>query len=362
MVRMNESNATEANDYCKYNEPYSSVERAFQMAALTFFGGLGFFGNIFVILLAAKYTVRRNLHFLIINMAVSDIFVIITIILYASGIIGYKIWNDNIAANFRCKAVVFLGSTFEGITLVTLVIIAIERFRITRRRAVQISRPHSIKQRLCLLALSWLVSAAVHCYEAILRRSNDQGECFVEAGTQFVHSLLTLIRLILSILFFVVLFVLSIFTLRRLSSTQAIENNISEVQRKQRRQRIGSAVRMVLFSLLLYCFCYMPFFICQVFFAVGFVFPPAFKLLNLDGCIDWNSLYYITAFFLPVINSSLSPCVYFVCLSDFRQAANRLLCREDNNNNRKYFPSDSLSIKEQPASMLTLTRFEQLLD
>ena len=40
------------------------------------------FGNIFVVILAVKYTVRKNLHHLIINMAVADLLLAISVQLW----------------------------------------------------------------------------------------------------------------------------------------------------------------------------------------------------------------------------------------------------------------------------------------
>jgi len=68
---MNYSNSTW--EYCKYFVPDSDTTRTVKVIASTLLSACGIFGNIFVIVLATKYTVRKNLHHLIINMAVSDI-------------------------------------------------------------------------------------------------------------------------------------------------------------------------------------------------------------------------------------------------------------------------------------------------
>jgi len=133
-------------------------------------------------------------------------------------------------------------------------------------------------------------------------------------------------------LVFLVLIVLSILTLQKLSSPQAIENNLTDAQRKQRKKRIGSAVRMVLYSLLLHCFCCFPYNVFQL-------LRSSFHLLQWDhidwynSCYDLKSLSYMIVYFLPILNCSLSPGVYFVCLSDFRQAAKSVMCKEVTKNN-----------------------------
>ncbi|KXJ06698.1 hypothetical protein AC249_AIPGENE24618 [Exaiptasia diaphana] len=67
--------------YCKYDEPDTQLEYNAKRIALILLMTLGLAGNIFVIVLAVKYTVRKNLHHLIINMAVSDtLYILITLI------------------------------------------------------------------------------------------------------------------------------------------------------------------------------------------------------------------------------------------------------------------------------------------
>ncbi|KXJ28683.1 hypothetical protein AC249_AIPGENE19422 [Exaiptasia diaphana] len=78
---MNESNislanvsniSTAVNTYCKFREPDTDAEKIAKQTAFVLLIVLGISFNIFVIILAAKFTVRKNLHHLIINMAVSD--------------------------------------------------------------------------------------------------------------------------------------------------------------------------------------------------------------------------------------------------------------------------------------------------
>ncbi|KXJ06544.1 hypothetical protein AC249_AIPGENE1389 [Exaiptasia diaphana] len=63
--------------YCKYDEPDTELEDNAKRIAVILLVTLGLAGNIFVIVLALKYTVRKNLHHLIINMAVSDTLMIL---------------------------------------------------------------------------------------------------------------------------------------------------------------------------------------------------------------------------------------------------------------------------------------------
>ncbi|KXJ08028.1 hypothetical protein AC249_AIPGENE28355 [Exaiptasia diaphana] len=67
--------------YCKYWGPDTQLEFYAKRIAVILLMTLGLAGNIFVIVLAMKYTVRKNLHHLIINMAVSDSLFIVMILI-----------------------------------------------------------------------------------------------------------------------------------------------------------------------------------------------------------------------------------------------------------------------------------------
>ena len=295
-------------------------------------GGLGIFGNAFVIVLAVKYTVTKRLHFLIINMAVADTLVVV-INIYNFVIfrfLTHSVWNDlhETIAQTLCKALSCLYYVCPTESLVTLLIISIERYRITRQTC-QVSRPVSGKQRVTVVVLCWLMAFLIHSYlffSAQVKEKSDSELVCVLISVENV----TIWRVTFFIALHVVLFnflsilVLSILTLRRISKPQAVENSLSEVQRQQWRKRIRNAVKLVLYSILLFFCCYTP-----------FVFSLVFGRFFIQYCIDWSMLFFFTWYFLPLVNSCLSPLIYCVCLSDFREAARRLLCGKSVSTNFK---------------------------
>lgn len=313
----NESNITQVIKYCKYLKPVSDAEEAAQAAAILIVGIFGVFCNAFTILLATKYIVRRNLHFLIINMAVSDTFVIVTTLLTAAKLF---LKLDLTKYLGECGWVPFdlLDNTSKFVSLFTLAIISIERYRITRRRVVQISQPYSVKQRLCLLCCTWCLSAVVNMNHLIVDR-----QCAKKP--RYYRKIWVHFKLTLAIFTLLLLSILSFLTLRRLSCPQAIDSNLSQLQRNLRRQRIRSAVKMVLYSLLLYFCCYFPTYAFHLVKAIFYLFSTT--VLPDDVCIDWRSFVFVIGALLPVVNSCFSPLVYLFCLPDFRQAAKTLLCR-----------------------------------
>jgi len=210
---MNDSNVTQPYSnwtHCQHWEPDSDIERAIKMSALSIVGGFGLFGNVFTIVLAAKFTVRRNLHFLIMNMAVSDTLLIFCV-LFIGTVRFYLVRMEmdlEIVAVLSCYVDfgMFLSQT---VSLVTLIIISIERYRITRRRAVQIARPYSIKRRLCLLIGTWLFSAIISLNVIIFTTlGKNYGNCYVN-NKFFLHYIAWhFIRMAIALAMFLILLLL----------------------------------------------------------------------------------------------------------------------------------------------------------
>ena len=153
---------------------------------------------------------------------------------------------------------------------------------------------------------------------AHLERSGSESFCIPLSLKYLWQAIFFYITFHMAVVFYISIAVLSILTLRRISKTQAIENSLSEIQRQQRRRRIINAVKVVLYSLLVYTCCSLP-------FLIGLLL---WFLVNY--CIDWSTLFFFAWSFLPLVNSFVSPAIYCVCLSDFREAARgqlrKLLC------------------------------------
>ncbi|KXJ22931.1 hypothetical protein AC249_AIPGENE24290 [Exaiptasia diaphana] len=240
----------------------------------------------------------------------------------------------------------YLGSrygtgSFHGTLVHSMVpwfTLRIERFRATRQ-TLQRSSPYTLKQYVMIIGVSWLIPVIVAgCYTSTLRL-RDRLFCYTFERERDNHIgwALTVFD-ILTFLLCWVIFILSIITTRRLSRTQAIHVHISEEQRKIRTKRSRAAVRMVLVSVLLYTCCWiLNFFIKAL--------PPGFS--DSDGCqydfLDVNASRVFAAVtfintFLPIVNSTLSPCIYIIFLHDFREAAKKVLCRNkisDKKRNRR---------------------------
>ncbi|XP_020903260.1 melanocortin receptor 5-like [Exaiptasia diaphana] len=319
---MNQSNNTQDETYCKFHEPDSSTERWIKFIALLVFIGIGFIGNVFVIILAVKFTVKRSLHFLIINVAVADIlFDLANLFFEVTAFFRYDLYNRvNVAlAETFCKTSVYIYRVFLSESLLTLLIISIERYRVTSQ-TVRISRPFSRKRGLVIIACSWIIALVTNLYLPIFRNVVKRNSAYVcitklERTPAIVFYLISMNS---KLFFCLAMVVVCILTLRKLSKVSAIESSISYYQRLKRKKRIRGAVNMVLYSLLLSSSWFIPTYTLAILMN--------FTRLFATYCIDWRTIQFLAFEFFPILNICLNPCIYCACLTDFRKAARRLLC------------------------------------
>lgn len=314
--------------FCKYwMKRETELIRTTKIMSVIVVGGFALFGNIVIILLSAKYTLRKNINYMIINMAASDMLVVI---MYSSLKIRENInmasypsldVTDDVAATILCKITKFLEMSAKLVTLINLLILSVERFRATRTVGVPRMNPRTRKKYFCLLATSWLIPMALSAYNLYFWRSLyvkvwNASLCFTIGNLLPWYTLVTA----MFVLILITIAVLSILTLRSLSTSRAIVADLCDAHKKLRNRRMASATRMVLCSLLLYSCCYIPSFSLDV-----FIILHHYRITYLTRtCIDWKNLVFVTDFLL-IVNSCFSPFVYIIFLKDFREAAKWLL-------------------------------------
>ena len=319
---MNASNITSTNfstyTYCKYWEPDNGdLKKTVKYIAVLFLCALGILNNIFIVVLAVKYTVRKNLHHLIINMATSDA-LYLTIQLWYKVSSKYHIqsyypvgfWGDML-----CKITILVADTSYKVSLVTLLVISIERFKATRQ-TLQRSRPYTIKQRVTVVGICWLIPMLVSGYSCyFLNFDATLKVCYPTLSWQMFRDYSAVVYL-LNTLVLIIISALSIISIRRLSRTQAIQAHLNEEQIRVRSRRTRSAVLMVLASALLYACCWFP-----TYFVTSFIL-----LYDFEDCFDWATFQFVIDNILPALNAGFSPFIYIIFLPDFRKATKRVLC------------------------------------
>ncbi|XP_028514939.1 allatostatin-A receptor-like [Exaiptasia diaphana] len=306
---MNISFSNSTSDFCIQGAPDSLTVRNAKSIFLYIVGGFAVFGNIFVIKAALKCSIRRRLHYLIINMAVADTLFVLTTLFY----VLRKDFNIfmNIPESFAealCKTMPFLNDVSFSASASALFIISIDRFRATIVRKIRAQKRGTIT----VLVLSWLIPSICVAYGPRSKVLN--GECLFLSD--FHHYIISVVLiLILVIQSFVILF-LSIVTLKRLSKSSGIEGSLSEPQRTTRARRMKKIVHMVICSLVLFSCNYFPVFIMALLILLS--------KLGYSICVDTSTMIFLFALF-PVLNSSLSPYIYCVFLTDIRDSAKNLI-------------------------------------
>lgn len=298
--------------FCKYHDRSldSDSSRLFHKMTILIPGMFGILANLFVIVLAVKYTARKNLHHLIVNMAVSD-----TIVIGLHSTFELLLYSDIVFHIYIVFILEFAYLTAISASAVTLFIISLERFKatwyMTRR-----TRNYSLKRILAVIAATWVSSISISVFRPIF----GSKESVIELYFSCVFAAFIVV-LFLSIL------ILSSLTLHTLSRLQNVGNQLYNPEaRPVGLKRIRDAVRMVQCNLLLYSICFLPYICLNTLSTLnGLELIGDFEN---DFCIDWPMVYFIISSMLPVINCSLSPFVYFLCLPQFREAVYRVLwCR-----------------------------------
>lgn len=309
----------------KFRQRDSELEYTSKRIAFVLCSVLGSIGNIFAIVIAIKCAVRKTLHHLIINMALSDLlFLLLSPLkrlqwladnrnIYPGGTSGVAIY----------KTIIFFRLVSYRISFITLLAISIQRF-ISTRNTMQIIRPCTLKQRVVIILICWLIPMPVSGCISYVKKS-----CGVSVSSDSWNKTCSLLWSIFDILTVILCFailILSILTIKRLSQPQEIEAHLNEQQRIRRARRTRAAVRMVLFSVLLYACCWLPNFVYNSLVSFELVMESSVDIVDLSG-INSGAFLFITWNFLPVINACFSPVIYIIFLPDFRETAKRFLCK-----------------------------------
>ena len=105
-----------------------------KIGAIVIVGAIGILGNAFIIVLALKYTIRKNLTHLIVSMAVADILVAVMGFFFeAAPLLDIKYFfantNVSILDDILCRTFIFVNHISRLVTLSSLLVISIERFK-----------------------------------------------------------------------------------------------------------------------------------------------------------------------------------------------------------------------------------------
>ncbi|XP_078344597.1 substance-P receptor-like [Oculina patagonica] len=301
-------------------------------------------GNLAVIVVVSKNErMWTTTNFLIANMAASDLLISGFAVPreLAEVFTGARRWLiDGLVGLILCKLVYFFQDISTAVSIQSLVVIAIDRYR----GICYPFRPPLItsKVRKVLIAVIWIVAMGLHgtyFYTVrVVRALNNKSYCtfswapkFDERKTQehyFVFISIFLIFLPLCV-------ILTLYTLiiLELKKRNVIEGGVSELRRQRQREDMA-VVKKILAIVFLFVLCITPITIMALllYFVWDLSLPCGMEKL------------FLTAKYMFYSNAALNPCVYFILNKKYRCGLKDLAkCLRSSQENRNDFSMNTLS-------------------
>ena len=283
-------------------------------------------GNIIVISVVLKSKrEQRNVNFLILNMAASDLFVpvfvcprkIVAILVDAES----KWLLTGLAGQISCKAIFFVQDVATAVSIQTLVLIALERF-IAVVFPLRISMLTS-RMRVALIVLTWIVGSAVHApyfYIFKLVETGMEARCrlswapvFAEPRSSKIYATFLCVFLIL-IPFSLLSVIYSIIVWTLVRERNALKHAVRGGVIRDRMNR--NVLKMAVTIVAVFAICWAPFNIYM--FVLIFVWNWKVPFCNASN-------FQFTAVFLAYANTAINPLVYFVFVEHYRRILRKTL-------------------------------------
>ncbi|EDO35382.1 predicted protein [Nematostella vectensis] len=270
-----------------------------------------------IVLVLAKMVPKKTTNLFVLNMSAADLVTLVLNIPWALMVYLTRNthWAGGVIGDATCRMVIWLYNSTDWVSLITLLIISIERFKAVSSIAQRSNR--SLLVKVSLISLSWSLPGLLNVPMLLI--------CGVEKGTNLCDCSFTkstaayyvatnglYVCLVISIIS------INLVIIRKLVRTQ-VAMNLPEAQREKRLRSFRSAVRMVLCSLLLFVFCTSPIYTLNTLLRLVFIgeIPLTNKMTTMQVYDALNIVFYVNAAFGPVI--------YFIFLDDFRKALGEVL-------------------------------------
>lgn len=305
----------------------TTAERVGKLIAYIVIFVISFSGNTLIIYVVCKNkNLQRNVNYLILNMAVSDLFTPVIVIprkivhvLLDVNEVGWLI--TGLAGKITCKLVHFVQDLSVAVSILTLVLIALERF-------VAVAFPLRAKMitsrlRVTLIMSTWIVGAALYApyfYIFEVVEFDSKAYCitswepaFEEPSTgKFYATFICITLVIIPFTLLAVIYTIIVVTLVRQRNTLRDAVRCGVIRDKMNRNVMKMAVTIVI----VFAICWAPWNI--------FIFILIFVW-------DWEApLCLLAAFpfiaeFLANANTAINPCVYFGFVENYRRSLRTVL-------------------------------------
>ena len=325
---INDSITTETSDglSCQSYQSDGSITKGLKIFSYCVILFLSVFGNSLLIVIIKKNKRMQTItNYLIANMAVSDI--LITVLAIPRQITeilrGPSIWliQGNFGS-FLCKTVSFFQDISTAVSILSLVVIAIDRYR---GIVFPWRKPLIKPAKLCkvIIPLIWLVSMGLHAvyfYTFRVITIHDKSQCklswapkFDQKDAQEIYYAILLVLLIaiptcvLTSLYSVIILNLK----RGIKRCKSLSNFVTS----QRLKEDTKVVRNILAILIAFMVCIIPINV----FAILLYFVWDWKLpCGMEG-------FVFAVYFILYLNASVNPCIYFTFNEKYRQTLLNIL-------------------------------------
>lgn len=255
------------------------------------------------------------MNILISNLAISDSLVLVNDLL--TGLMESRTFSLELE-ELACKVLYFIYGLGPVVSLFTLLIISITRYRAVYKPMTV--TPLSQKKLTLLIAGTWSVPLGVYAYDLVMLTRGKAYEImtcvYIESSFNFHYYI---VQASFPLLIFLPILIINVLILWKLRQERRTFN-LPPLQRKTRELRIRSAVRMVLCSLLLYIILWTPL---NILYTLSSINWKIFERLQSD-CFAIIRLIGSITITLHAANSAFSPVVYVVFLEDFKCALKNL--------------------------------------
>ena len=278
---------------------------------------ISLFGNLAVIFIVSKNKrMRTATNYLIVNMAASDL--LISVFAVPRELVeifnGSRRWLlDGLTGLILCKFVYFFQDISTAVSILSLVVIAIDRYR----GIVFPFRPPIITSKVCkvIIPIIWMVAMCIHgtyFYTARLVMQDNEWYCTFSWAPKFDERRTQEHYFIFVLIFLIVLPLCVILTLYALIAIELKKGNLTESGapdlRRQRQREDAAIMKRILVIVFLFILC---------------ITPITVSAILLYFVWDWRlscrieKLFSATKFIL-YSNASLNPWVYIILNNNYR--------------------------------------------
>lgn len=280
---------------------------------------LSLLGNSFIgIIVYTTQSMRKPINYFITNVALSDLlFPIFIFPEYLTGLYAGSWLISGSLGQALCKLILFLANVSTGVSVQSLVLIAVDRFG----AVVFPLRSPLISPKLCpfFILTTWVVAMALFspsllAYKVVeypdgLVCESRWKEAFGESFSGANYILATFVvylyipTTLLAILYAIIVFKLKI---HKVPGEQSVN---AEEQRKRRNRNV---LKLAIAIVVGFVLCWFPFSV--------IVLQSYYGRLSCAVLLSWN-----IALFMAFSNCAINPCICFIFSANYRQGFKRLL-------------------------------------